>query len=126
MLSTSPSDSGVGELLSTHKDGLEQETLRNLKDLSYSAGFDVGTPAKRVHLIFDTGSADLWVSDTVWKPTQHSSTWHNESAQLGDKAEIFLQYGQGDIKGKLGMDAACRRHRRISASRTRLSFGRRI
>nr|XP_030708017.1 pregnancy-associated glycoprotein 2-like [Globicephala melas] len=82
--------------------------LRNYLDLAYVGNITIGTPPQQFKVVFDTGSADLWVPSTycdsrpcythnVFNP--HASTTFRLSG-----FPVDLTYGSGRMVGFLGYD----------------------
>ncbi|GAA5899177.1 hypothetical protein JCM8208_003026 [Rhodotorula glutinis] len=73
-------------------------------DAAYFGGISIGTPAQSFEVIFDTGSADLWV------PSSKSSTSHDKlrdsasSSLETSSAEWDITYGTGSSEGYLARD----------------------
>ncbi|GAA5891707.1 hypothetical protein JCM6882_006175 [Rhodosporidiobolus microsporus] len=73
-------------------------------DAAYFGPLSIGTPAQSFDLIFDTGSADLWV------PSDKSSTSHTKfstsasSSVETSTAEWDITYGTGSSEGYLARD----------------------
>ncbi|BGP00205.1 Cathepsin D [Rhodotorula toruloides ATCC 204091] len=73
-------------------------------DASYYGPIGIGTPAQSFDVIFDTGSADLWV------PSSKSSTSHSKfntgssSTIETSSAEWDITYGTGSSQGFLARD----------------------
>ncbi|BGP25332.1 cathepsin D [Rhodotorula toruloides] len=73
-------------------------------DASYYGPIGIGTPAQSFNVIFDTGSADLWV------PSSNSSTSHNKfnsaasSTVETSSAAWDITYGTGSSAGFLARD----------------------
>jgi len=73
-------------------------------DAAYFGGISIGTPAQSFEVIFDTGSADLWV------PSSKSSTSHDKfrdsasSTLETSSAEWDITYGTGSSEGYLARD----------------------
>ncbi|GAA5844769.1 hypothetical protein JCM9279_002914 [Rhodotorula babjevae] len=73
-------------------------------DAAYFGGIGIGTPAQSFEVIFDTGSADLWV------PSSKSSTSHDKfdgsasSTLETSSAEWDITYGTGSSEGYLARD----------------------
>ncbi|KAK9707936.1 aspartic proteinase precursor [Basidiobolus ranarum] len=82
--------------------------LSNSYDLSYFGEITIGTPPQKFQVIFDTGSADLWVPSSKCLSlacrshknfdAAKSSTYH----QIGDN--FSLKYGTGSIRGFVSQD----------------------
>ncbi|XP_078098299.1 pepsin A-like [Mustelus asterias] len=87
---------------------VSSEPLINYLDLSYYGTISVGTPPQSFVVVFDTGSANLWVpSDYCNSPAcddhrkfnpQTSSTF-----KMGNRY-VDIQYGTGRMTGVLGYD----------------------
>nr|XP_020043454.1 chymosin-like [Castor canadensis] len=84
------------------------ERLTNYLDNEYFGTIYIGTPPQEFTVVFDTGSADLWVPSVYcsseacqnhhrFNPSK-SSTFQNLSKPL------FIQYGTGSVHGFLGED----------------------
>ncbi|GAA6004262.1 uncharacterized protein JCM10292_007315 [Rhodotorula paludigena] len=76
----------------------------NGNDAAYYGELSIGTPAQDFEVIFDTGSADLWV------PSDKSSTSHQKfqssasSSLETSSAEWDIAYGTGSSEGFLARD----------------------
>ncbi|KAM5223986.1 pregnancy-associated glycoprotein-like [Hipposideros larvatus] len=88
--------------------GIPFEPMSNYLDLSYIGTIKIGTPPQEFRVIFDTGSADLWVPSiycssqacakhNLFNPWLSSTFW-----ETGRR--IMLSYGSGIVKGFLGYD----------------------
>uniref|UniRef100_A0AAY4BTQ6 pepsin A n=2 Tax=Denticeps clupeoides TaxID=299321 RepID=A0AAY4BTQ6_9TELE len=84
------------------------EPMTNNADLSYFGVISIGTPPQSFKVVFDTGSANLWVpsiycnsaacgNHQTFDPTK-STTFVNEGTSLS------IQYGTGSMTGFLGSD----------------------
>lgn len=80
------------------------ETVSGGTDSSYYGGIGIGTPAQSFNVIFDSGSADLWV------PSSSASTSH-DTFSSGDSSTVEtstaswdIQYGTGSSSGVLARD----------------------
>ncbi|XP_032496057.1 pregnancy-associated glycoprotein 2-like [Phocoena sinus] len=91
-----------------HDPKLSLHPLRNYLDVAYVGNISIGTPPQQFKVVFDTGSADLWVPSTycdsrpcythnVFNP--HVSTTFRLSGMPVD-----LTYGSGRMVGFLGYD----------------------
>ncbi|KAM9326654.1 pepsin A-like [Gastrophryne carolinensis] len=84
------------------------EPLQNYMDLEYFGTISIGTPPQSFTVIFDTGSANLWVPSVycssaactnhpMFNP-QQSSTFQVSNTPLS------IQYGSGSMTGTVGYD----------------------
>ncbi|XP_012633803.1 pepsin F-like [Microcebus murinus] len=87
---------------------VNREPLRNHLDMAYVGVITIGTPPQEFKVVFDTGSADLWVPSiycnsiacsgrNIFKP-QLSSTF------VDSKWRMKLRYGFGQMSGRVGYD----------------------
>ncbi|XP_057583147.1 pregnancy-associated glycoprotein 2-like [Hippopotamus amphibius kiboko] len=82
--------------------------LRNHQDMVYLGNITIGTPPQEFRVVFDTGSADLWVfSIYCSSPACRANRLFNPrlSTTFKRTCRIFdLIYGYGRIAGSLGYD----------------------
>ncbi|XP_034271182.1 renin [Pantherophis guttatus] len=84
--------------------------LTNFLDLQYYGEISIGTPAQIFKVVFDTGSANLWVPSHQCPPLFSACVSHNRydssesSTYKPNGTEIVLSYAQGYIKGFLSQD----------------------
>ncbi|XP_015989654.1 pregnancy-associated glycoprotein [Rousettus aegyptiacus] len=84
------------------------EPMRNYLDLYYVGNISIGTPPQEFRVIFDTGSADLWVPSIYC--SSKACTTHNvfdprlSSTFRSTRQHIRLVYGSGAMSGFLGYD----------------------
>uniref|UniRef100_A0A4X1VLH3 Peptidase A1 domain-containing protein n=1 Tax=Sus scrofa TaxID=9823 RepID=A0A4X1VLH3_PIG len=93
---------------SSHVQKFSYQPLRNYLDMVYVGNISIGTPPQQFSVVFDTGSADLWVPSIYCKSKacvthrsfnpSHSSTFHDRGKS------IELEYGSGKMSGFLGHD----------------------
>uniref|UniRef100_H0XYL6 Peptidase A1 domain-containing protein n=1 Tax=Otolemur garnettii TaxID=30611 RepID=H0XYL6_OTOGA len=98
--------SPVKFLSKDQKKNVTYESLSNFLDLAYVGLISIGTPPQKFKVVFDTGSADLWVpsifcySESCDKHRrfnpQNSSTF---KLPPGNLRTVKLNYGSGDIMG---------------------------
>ncbi|KAL1020843.1 hypothetical protein UPYG_G00005430 [Umbra pygmaea] len=84
------------------------ETLTNDADLSYYGVISIGNPPQSFNVLFDTGSADLWVPSVYCNSTacqDHVKFNHSKSSTFkGTNHTVSIQYGTGSLFGVLGID----------------------
>ncbi|CAO1614302.1 unnamed protein product [Sympodiomycopsis kandeliae] len=89
---------GLASPKATEKRAEGESALVNFQDDStWYAMAEFGTPAKKVNMVLDTGSADIWISEQTYKPSS-SSTYKNESSKFS------ITYGSGEVTGHLGTE----------------------
>ncbi|XP_040111873.1 pregnancy-associated glycoprotein 1-like [Oryx dammah] len=82
--------------------------LSNYMDILYMGKITIGTPPQKFHVIFDTGSSDLWVpSDFCTRPAccTQARFRHRQSStfQLTNRT-FHITYGSGGLKGVVAYD----------------------
>ena len=100
-----------------HEDEKDAETgagtevaigLENIKDTQYVGTIGIGTPPQSIHVIFDTGSANLWVTSSLCSDeacSMHEGYDHSKSStynEVGD--EVSVRFGTGSIDGFMSSD----------------------
>nr|AAR88051.1 pregnancy-associated glycoprotein 9 [Odocoileus virginianus] len=82
--------------------------LRNFLDIAYVGTITIGTPPQEFRVLFDTGSADLWVpSITCTSPackTHNTFNPQNSSSFREAGQPVIIFYGSGLIQGFIGSD----------------------
>ena len=82
--------------------------LDNIKDTQYVGTIGIGTPMQNIRVIFDTGSANLWVTSSECNSeacSMHEGYDHTKSdtyEKLGD--EVSVRFGTGSIEGFMSKD----------------------
>ncbi|XP_015667270.2 cathepsin E-like [Protobothrops mucrosquamatus] len=82
---------------------IAKEKLHNYMNAQYYGEVSIGTPPQKFYVIFDTGSADLWVpsiycmSDACLKHNKFES-FMSHSYQYGGR-QFSLRYGTGHLMG---------------------------
>ncbi|XP_034032562.1 gastricsin-like [Thalassophryne amazonica] len=82
--------------------------INNYADTTYYGAISVGTPPQSFQVLFDTGSANLWV-DSVYCNTQacntHTKFNPQQSSTFSFTSKYFyLPYGAGSLRGFFGYD----------------------
>ena len=84
--------------------------LNNVKDTQYVGTIGIGTPPQMINVIFDTGSANLWVTskacqsyvcETHKSYNKQASTSYHASNKADD---ISIRFGTGSIEGNMGVE----------------------
>ncbi|GAA5934666.1 uncharacterized protein JCM15063_003038 [Sporobolomyces koalae] len=73
-------------------------------DSSYFGGIGIGTPAQPFNVIFDTGSADLWVPSSSASTSHNQFTTADSSTIETSTASWDITYGTGSSSGVLARD----------------------
>lgn len=86
------------------------ETLHDSADREYYGLVSIGTPKQNFNILFDTGSANLWVPSAKCPASNKACQKHNkyhsgESSTYVANGESFsIQYGTGSLSGFLSTD----------------------
>ena len=84
------------------------EVLRNFQDTLYFGTLGIGTPSQRFSVIFDSGSANLWVPG-VGCTSEHCGRRPRFNATASSTCEpsetgLAIRFGTGEIEGRLVHD----------------------
>ncbi|XP_068169088.1 gastricsin-like [Antennarius striatus] len=82
--------------------------INNYADASYYGAISVGTPPQSFEVLFDTGSANLWV-DSVYCNSQACNTHKKFNPRQSStyrvmRQSFYLPYGAGSLSGIFGYD----------------------
>jgi len=83
--------------------------IQDYQNTEYHAEIYVGSPGQKEIVIFDTGSSNLWVPNTVpwvwpWE-TGKNKYDHSKSSTYQENGEVFeIEYGSGSVSGVFSVD----------------------
>lgn len=84
-------------------------SLRNYLTVMYTGVVSIGTPAQQFDVVFDTGSADLWVFSTQAPKSLnylHFYDHSRSSSYTSNGGNFNVEYGLGKVSGFLSQDTA--------------------
>merc|ERR1712190_523297 len=88
-------------------DGLPSVSLTDVEDAEYFGEVDIGSPAQKFKVIYDTGSSNLWVPSKACDNCKKTVTTYDSSASssyVKNGQSFSLQYGTGSCNGCLSED----------------------
>ncbi|KAL1442138.1 hypothetical protein MTO96_030932 [Rhipicephalus appendiculatus] len=93
-----------------HGQGIISESLRNFLDAQYYGNVSIGTPPQTFRVVFDTGSADLWVPSARCPLESVACRAHDRYDCFGSETytehgrPFLISYGSGSVVGKISRD----------------------
>jgi len=99
-------ESGLQSALGSLAAAPEVIKLRNQYNSVYYGDIMVGTPPQKISVIFDTGSADFWLSTQPGKAGRPDGFYrpHKSSTYYSQHEPFSIVYGSGPISGLFCMD----------------------
>lgn len=83
----------------------DQIIIKDYQNAQFYGTISVGNPGQNVDVIFDTGSANLWVPDTKKLFSSHSIYDHDSSSSYASNGTEFrIEYGSGPVAGFYSRD----------------------
>ncbi|XP_017075574.2 lysosomal aspartic protease [Drosophila eugracilis] len=95
---------------SQNSDDYTPEELGNSMNMYYYGEISIGTPPQYFNVIFDTGSANLWIPSSQCLATDVACQQHNQynasasSTFVSSGQNFSIQYGTGSVTGYLAID----------------------
>lgn len=94
--------------LALNEEGFPSVSLTDVEDAEYFGEVDIGTPAQKFTVIYDTGSSNLWVPSKACTNCKQGTPRYDASASSSfskDGQSFALQYGTGSCNGFISKDA---------------------
>ncbi|EDW75917.1 uncharacterized protein Dwil_GK19045 [Drosophila willistoni] len=95
---------------STTNDTATIEELGNSMNMYYFGTIGIGTPEQYFNVVFDTGSANLWIPSVHCASTDVACQQHNQynssasSTYVASSQNFSIEYGTGSVTGFLAID----------------------